>query len=115
MEIVARTKSIRISPRKVRLVADSIRNLTIREALNTLSLVQKVGASALYDTLQSAVGNAINNAKKKESDMFIKSIEVFEGPSLKRFHPSTRGRIHSYKKKSSHIKIVLETKGEHSA
>ncbi len=110
MEIVAQAKSVRISPRKVRLVADSIRNLSLGQALNTLSLVQKVGASSLRSALQSAMSNAINNAKKKESDLRVKSIEVFEGPSLKRFHYSTRGRIHPYKKRSSHIKIVLEAK-----
>lgn len=107
MEIVSVSRGVRISPRKVRLVADSIRNLSLRQALNTLSLVQKIGARALYDTLQSALSNAINNAKKNERNLFVKSIEVFEGTSLKRFHFSTRGRVHPYKKRSSHIKIVL--------
>ena len=110
MEIVAISRGVRTSPRKIRLVADSIRNLSLRQALNTLSLIQKIGATSLYDVLQSGLHNAINNAKKKEEDLFVKSIEVFEGPSLKRFHFSTRGRVHPYKKRSSHIKIVLEEK-----
>src|SRR3989344_2597920 len=110
MEIVAISRGVRISPRKVRLVADSIRNLSLRQALNSLGLIQKIGATALYDTLQSGLHNAINNAKKKEEDLFIKSIEVFEGTAIKRAHFSTRGRMHPYKKRTSHIKIVLGEK-----
>ncbi len=107
MEIEARAKSVRVSPRKVRLVAQSIRNMSIKQALDILSLTQKHGASALYDAIYSALSNAINNAKKKESDLAIKSIDILEGPSFKRYHPSTRGRIHPYKKRTSHIKIIL--------
>ena len=62
MEIVAVSRGVKTSPRKVRLVADSIRGLSLRQALNTLSLVQKIGASALSNTLESALSNAINNA-----------------------------------------------------
>ena len=114
MEIIAISRSVRISPRKVRLVADSIRNLSLRQALNSLGVIQKIGATALYNVLQSGLHNATNNAKKKEEDLFIKSIEVFEGVSQKRFHFSTRGRVHPYKRRGSHIKIVLESKEEKS-
>lgn len=112
MEIVARAMSVRISPRKVRLVADSIRNLSLQAALDNLSLVHKRGASDLYKTLKSAISNAVHNAKKKEEDLVIKRIEVSEGASLKRMHASTRGRAHPYKKRGSHIKIILTEKGE---
>ncbi len=108
MQIIARAKSIRISPRKVRLVADSIRNLSLDKALNVLALTQKRGASVLSDVFKSAIGNAVNNAKKNKESIRIKRIEVFDGPALKRFHPSTRGRVHPYKKRSSNIKIILE-------
>lgn len=110
MEIIAKSNSVRVSPRKVRLVADSIRKLRAMEALNALSLIKKRGASVLFKTLKSAVYNAKNNAKLKEEDLFIKAIEVTEGGALKRYHPSTRGRIHPYKRRSSHIKVILEEK-----
>lgn len=110
MKIIARAQSIRISPRKVRLVADSIRSLSLEKALNALSLTQKRGASVLNAVLKSAIGNAVNNAKKNKELLFIKGIEVWDGPAIKRFHPSTRGRVHPYKKRSSHVKIILETK-----
>lgn len=114
MEIAAISRGVKTSPRKVRLVADSIRGLSLRQAIDTLSLVQKIGATALSNTLESALSNAINNAKKNEGDLFVKSIEIFEGPAIKRFHFSTRGRVHPYKKRTSHIKIVLEEKNEKS-
>lgn len=107
MDIIARAKSIRISPRKVRLVADSIRNLPLDRALNTLSMTQKRGASVLNTVFRSAIGNAINNSKKSMDSLKIKGIEVWDGPAIKRFHASTRGRAHPYKKRSSHIKIIL--------
>lgn len=111
MDIIARAQSIRISPRKVRLVADSIRNLPLDKALNTLSMTQKRGASVLSAVFKSAIGNAINNSKKSIDSLKIKEIEVWDGPAIKRFHASTRGRAHPYKKRSSHIKVILTEKG----
>ena len=108
MEIVARSKSIRISPRKVRLVADGIRNLSLDKALNVLNMTQKRGASVLNSVFKSAIANAVNNVKKNKDSLRIKAIEVWDGPGLKRFHASTKGRAHPYKKRSSHIKIILE-------
>ena len=107
MEYTAVAKSIRMGPRKVRLIADSIRKIdSIDKSLNILSLLKKRAASPIEKTLKSAVANAINRGAKKEN-LFIKSIEITEGPALKRFKPSTRGRVHPYKKRSSHIKITL--------
>ena len=110
MEIVAISKSIRISPRKVRLVADGIRNLPLNKALDVLSMTQKRGATVLNNVFKSAIANAANNSKKNLDSLTIKGIEVWDGPVIKRFHPSTRGRVHPYKKRSSHIKIILEAK-----
>lgn len=108
MEIKAETKTERISSRKVMLVADLIRNKPVSVAVNTLSLIKKRGTRVLYKTLKSAIANAIHNNKLKEDALTIKSVEVTQGPFLKRYHPSTRGRVHPYKRRSSNIKIVLE-------
>jgi len=110
MDIIARARSIGISPRKVRLVADGIRNLPLDKALNVLNMTQKRGASVLNAVFKSAIGNAVNNSKKSLDSLKIKGIEVWDGPAIKKFHPSTRGRVHPYKKRSSHIKIILEAK-----
>lgn len=113
MEVFAKSKDIRISARKVRLIAQSIRKLSLEKALVSLSLIKQRGASAVYKTLQSAVANAINNAKQNKDNLVIKSAEVFEGPFLKRYHFATRGRTYPYKKRSCYIKITLtERKGK---
>lgn len=107
MDFVAKTKSVRISPRKVRLVASVLRNQPLAEAFRILSVLRKRPAQVLEKTFRSAVANAVHNGKVKEENLVIKQIEVFEGPALKRFHHSTRGRVHPYKKRASHITIVL--------
>lgn len=106
MEIIAFAKSTQVAPRKVRLVADVIRKQKIDEALASLSILKKRGSSVLEKTLRSAIANAVNRNAARES-LTIKSIDVSEGPAFKRYHPSTRGRIHPYKKRTSHIRITL--------
>ncbi|HSW47906.1 MAG TPA: 50S ribosomal protein L22 [Candidatus Saccharimonadales bacterium] len=110
MQVRAIAKSVRMSPRKVRLVADAIRQLSIEEAFMVLEATQNRAAAPLSKTLQSAVANAIVNNNIDRDDLVIESITVNEGQALKRFHPSSRGRVHPYKKKSSHISIVLKEK-----
>ena len=96
------------APEKVRLVADAIRLQSAENALKALAVINKRGGYVLEKTLSSAIANAINNANAKKDALFIKSIDVTEGISFKRFHPSTRGRAHPYKKRGSNITIILE-------
>ena len=110
MEIIASSKSVRVAPRKVRLVADAIRKLSIEDALKALSILKNRGGQPLEKTLKSAIANALNNKNLKQEALKIKMIDVLEAPAYKRFHPSTRGRVHPYKRKGSHIKIVLTEK-----
>lgn len=110
MQLVTRINTVRTSTRKVRIVADMIRGLSIDEAQDALSVIDKRGASDLDKALKSAVANAVNNAKLDKNSLMIKTIDVNEGSFLKRYRPSTRGRIHPYKKRSSNIRIVLEEK-----
>ena len=111
MDIKAESKSEKISPRKVMIVAETLKGESAVNALNTLLLIRKRGAVILYKLLKSAVANAVNNAKKDRNILFVKSIEVTGGPFQKRFRPSTRGRVHPYKKRTSHIRVMLEEKG----
>lgn len=106
MDIIAKSQGVRISTRKVRLVADAIRNKKVLEALDILSLAQKRGAYSLLKTVKSALANA-KVANLSENDLFIAELAIDEGAFLKRYRPSTRGRIHPYKKRSTHIKVVL--------
>lgn len=112
MEVQAVSKSVRVSPRKVRLIAEAVKHMPIDNALAALLVLEKRAATPLAKTLKSAVANAVNNAKLDKAGLMIDSIEVTEGPFLKRYHPSTRGRIHPYKKRSSHIRVVLKEKEE---
>lgn len=106
MEVIAKS-SVRVAPRKVRLVADAIRKLSLEQALNSLTAIKNRGSVSLEKTLKSAVANAINNNKLQRDVLQIKAIDVTEAPAYKRFHASTRGRAHPFKRKGSHITIIL--------
>jgi len=113
MEIIAQTKGAKISPRKARLIADTVRNTPLLKALDLLTLTHKRAAYDLYKTLQSALSNATQKNIAQDG-LYIYKIEINEGPSFKRYHYSTRGRIHPYKKRTSHIKVILKQKEEKS-
>lgn len=106
MEYKAFTKSSQTAPRKVRLVADAIRKQSIANALISLAHLKKKGSDVLEKTLRSAVANAVDRKAVREN-LSIKTIDVVEGPTYKRFHSSTRGRVHPYKKRTTHIRIIL--------
>jgi large subunit ribosomal protein L22 len=110
MQVRAIAKSVKMSPRKVRLIADAIRSLSIEEALLVLDATQKRASAPIAKTLLSAVANAVANNNLDKDNLMIESVMVNEGQAMKRFHPSSRGRVHPYKKKSSHITIVLKEK-----
>lgn len=110
MEIIAKAQSVRISPRKVRLVTDAVKHMPIDQALRSLSIIPNRPANVLGKTLKSAVANAVHNAQLKEENLMIDRIEVTDAQALKRFHPSTRGRVHPYKRRGSHIRVVLKEK-----
>jgi large subunit ribosomal protein L22 len=110
MQVITRINEIKTSTRKVRLVADSIRGLSVSEAQDALSVIDKRGASHLDKALKSAIANAVNNSNLERNNLVIATIDVNEGAFLKRYRPSTRGRVHPYKKRTSNIRIVLEEK-----
>ena len=111
MEITAFSKSVQVAPRKVRLIADAVRKQSVENALVSLVVLKKRGSDVLEKTLRSAIANAVNRNLPKES-LYIKSIDILEGSAYKRFHPSTRGRVHPYKKRTTHIRIVLSDEGK---
>jgi len=112
MEIIAYQKFIRTSPRKLRLVADAVRNLHPTQALIKLKFINKRAAEPLAKVFKQAVSNAVNNSNLKEVDLKIKHLQIEEGPTLKRWRAVSRGRAHRILKRMSHIKIVLEAKEE---
>src|SRR3990167_718596 len=92
MEVRAQLNQLRISPRKVRLVANLIRNLSVTAAETQLQHLPKRSSLPLLKLLRSAVANAEHNHKQDKATLFIKSIQVDEGVTLKRWQPKAMGR-----------------------
>ena len=105
MKAIAR--QIRISPKKVNLVAGLVRNKNAEEALNILKFTPKKAAQILYKVVHSAMANAENNFKQKKDELIIKEIVVTEGRTLKRSLPISRGRVHPILKRTSHITVSV--------
>ena len=110
MEVTARLSNLRISPRKVRLVANLIRGLDVVRARTQLQFLVKRPALPVLKLLNSAAANAKHNFKLNPEDMYVAKILVDEGPSLRRSRPQSRGRVHPIKKKSSHVSLTLAEK-----
>jgi len=110
MKVLAKLNYLRIAPRKVRLVADLIRNKSVIEAENILNFTVKKAALPLLKLLRSAIANAEHNFHLKKENLYICEILVNEGPRLKRILPRARGRADIIQKKTSHVTIILEEK-----
>lgn len=108
MEIRAHAKFIRMSPRKVKLVADLIRGLDVNSAEVQLRFTLKAASEPMLKLLKSAVANAENNFNLKKENLFVKTIFVNEGPMLKRFRPRAFGRAGLILKRMCHITIILD-------
>lgn len=106
MEYQATAKYIRMSTRKLRLVADSVRMLSPGQAMVALSQMPKRAARPLHNVITAAIANAKQKQAREEALRF-KIIEVMGGPAMKRWHGVSRGMAHGYKKRMSHIRVVL--------
>ncbi|MCS5491548.1 MULTISPECIES: 50S ribosomal protein L22 [Algoriphagus] len=112
MEAVARLNNVPTSPRKMRLVADLVRGKRVGLALSILKYTPNHGAIRLEKLLLSAVANwqAKNpDAKLEEADLYVKTIMVNEGRSLKRLRPAPQGRGHRIRKRSNHVTLVVDS------
>ena len=99
---------IRISPRKARMVVDTVRGKSVSQALSILGFTRKKAALPVQKLLKSAVANAAENDGISDVDtLVIDRIMVDEGPTLKRFMPRARGRATPIRKRTSHIRIIL--------
>lgn len=113
MEAIAQTKYVRMSPRKVRLVANLIRGVNVDHAINILHFTPRAAARPLEKTLRSAVANLVNNQDSSEKidpeSLVVSEIRIDEGPVLKRFRAASMGRASRIRRRTSHIKIKVET------
>ncbi len=107
MEAQAVAKYLRLSPRKVRLSADLIRGKQVEEALNILSLTPKFGAKVVSKVVHSALANARQNKSIDVDTLFVKTIFINQGPTLKRFRARPMGRAGRIRKRTCHVTVVL--------
>ena len=107
MFATAKLKYLRIAPRKVRLVADMIRGQKVSKAKSYLQFTVNRSSLPVLKLLNSAIINAKNKMNWEESNLFVSSINVDEGPKLKRWMPRARGSASPIQKKTSHITIIL--------
>lgn len=112
MLIKATQTYTRQSPRKVRLVANTIKDLSLADAMTQLAAITKKSTEVVGKVLRQAVANAVNNHGFQVSDLVIDRVLVNEGPRYKRFNAVSRGRAHNIIKRTSHVTIVLKTKEE---
>ena len=107
METTAKLKYARISPQKVRLVADTVRGSDVSKALNILKFMPKKGADLVYKVLWSAVENAQNNQGADVDDLKVTKIHIDAAPVLKRFGARAKGRGTRIVKRNSHITVAV--------
>lgn len=110
MEIKAKLNYLRIAPRKVRLVADLIRGMDIKQAETQLKFLPKRASVPLLKLLKSAIANAKNTFNLEKDDLYIEKILINQGPSFKRWRPVSRGRAFTIMKRTSHVSLVLGVK-----
>jgi len=107
---IART--VRIAPRKVRLVVDLIRGKQVGEEVAILRHTPKAASPVVEKVLKSAVANAEHNYDLDINSLVVSEVFVDEGPTLKRFRPRAQGRASAINKRTSHITLVVSEKKE---
>ncbi|MEZ0117994.1 50S ribosomal protein L22 [Heyndrickxia coagulans] len=112
MQAKAVAKTVRIAPRKARLVIDLIRGKQVGEALSILKFTPKAASPVIEKVLNSAIANAEHNYDMDANDLVVEMAYVDEGPTLKRFRPRAMGRASQINKRTSHITIVVSDQKE---
>ena len=112
---IAKANDVPSSPRKMRLVADTVRGVEVNRALDLLKFSKKAPSVVLEKLLRSAIANweSKNRDKAMELDngnVYVKTIMVDEGRTLKRIRPCPQGRAGRIRKRSNHVTIILDVK-----
>lgn len=108
MEAKAVARFIRITPQKARLVADVVRGQEVGKAINTLRFMPKKGAQLLRKVIESAVANAGQNEAIDVDTLYVKTVYIDGGPTLKRIRARAMGRASRILKRTSHITVILD-------
>ncbi len=108
MAVQAIAKGVRMSPRKVAVVAALVRGRTVEDALTILEHTPRRSAMPVIKTIKSAQANADHNHGYKPATLRITEITVTHGPRLKRYRPAAHGRALPFQRRSSHIRVVVD-------
>jgi large subunit ribosomal protein L22 len=108
MSAIATQKGVRISPRKVAVIADLVRGRSVGDAITILEFTPRRAAQPVKEAIKSAAANAEHNHSYKPGTLEITEISVTSGPRLKRFIPAARGRARRFQRKTSHIRVVVD-------
>ncbi|EKB54997.1 MULTISPECIES: 50S ribosomal protein L22 [Facklamia] len=108
----AMARTVRIAPRKARLVVDLIRGKQVGEAMAILKFTPKAGSPIIEKVLKSAIANAEHNFDLDLESLYVSEAYVNEGPTMKRFRPRAKGSASQILKRTSHITIVVAEKEE---
>lgn len=108
MEVVAKARWVRMSPTKIRLVADLIKKKDINTASGILSLMPNKASRILKKVLDSAIANAKQKRYVDIDNLYVKNVIVDGGPMLKRYIPRAMGRATMIRKRTSHITVILD-------
>lgn len=107
----AKLSGLRIAPRKVRIVVDTIRGKSVGEALNILQYTRKSAALPVAKLLKSAIANAEKKGVNVDA-LFVSTVMVDQGPTMRRFMPRALGRAFRVNKKTSHVQLELDEKAK---
>ncbi|NCN24001.1 MAG: 50S ribosomal protein L22 [Candidatus Pacebacteria bacterium] len=110
MIIRASQQNTRQTPRKVRLVANTVKGMSIEAALRQLAVIERRASILVLKVIRQALANAEHNHGITADKLSIKSIIVENGPHMKRFRAVSRGRAHTILKKTCHVVVELESK-----
>ena len=108
----ATAKTVRVSPRKSRLVIDLIRGKSVGEAISILKFSPNKAAGIIEKVLMSAIANAENNFDLDVEDLVVSEAFINEGPTMKRFRPRAKGSASPINKRTSHITVVVSERQE---
>ncbi|MFD1673041.1 50S ribosomal protein L22 [Agrilactobacillus yilanensis] len=107
---IATAKTVRIAPRKARLVIDTIRGRNVAEAIAILDFTPRGASPIVKKVLQSAIANAEHNFDLDAENLYVSEAYVNEGPTLKRFRPRAKGSASPINKRTSHVTVVVSEK-----
>jgi len=107
MEITAKLSNAPLSAQKARLVGDQIRGLPVEKALNTLKFSTKKAAEIMVKVLESAIANAEHNESADVDELFVSTVFINEGSTLKRVRARAKGRANHILKRTCHITVKV--------